>query len=75
MATTGYAIRHRTTRRFLAASPACGPLSYSDSDQHAYPYDFMSQAEMARLSLESFASCHEVVPIALPEMRTEGVTP
>lgn len=70
MATTAYAIRHRTTKRYLTSSPFSGRFTDSDSALHAYPYDGMGLGEAARLALGSFADCYEVVEIALPEMRT-----
>ena len=70
MATTAYAIRHKASGRYIAAPPSSNALHETRSVTKAETWDFMTEAEIERLYLGTFANTYEVVPVALPEMRT-----
>lgn len=63
---TRYALRHHSSRRWLTTRPSLG-LGYrlAPSEADAASYSTMTEAELERLGLDSFAGSWDVVPISV----------
>lgn len=64
MAHPEYAVRHRTTRRWVATDLRQCSFADTESEAEAFRYAFMFEATAALLMCYEFAGAYEIVPIA-----------
>lgn len=63
---TVYALQHRTSRRYLAADPACHVYVETADEHNAYTWSTMTESILAQVVLDCFADAWEVVPVSRP---------
>lgn len=65
---TRYALQHRTSKLWLAFNPTLEiplvrPLFETPHESEAYSSSTMTGAELARLSLDEYAECYDVIAV------------